>query len=1037
MKKINFVKYNKTRREAFQIRTSLVEENGLPYVEKTVLTAEGIPHIRSFEEKYKNLTEQNQGLHVADVTVSSDGTTARFAFLKGETYAEILGRQIVNGKVPEASLEDGISMILKVHDDYMTPFHITPEFEEVFGVLPDTAEQIRRDWAFKYSNIDCLFENIMMTEDGPYCLDYEWVFSFPVPVNFIKFRVLYYFYEQYKSILSYESMEVFMEEQGVDQELIGIYEEMERHFQEYVHGENQQIYLLNYMHETFALPDSMFEVSQIIDDTKDQIAQMKAELKEKDLTITKQQEEKRLTDNHVANQDMIIASLRKDCETMQGIIEQLRKHESFSYKVLRRLKRIFNEKFPQGTKKRKVLFYIKETILHPVKSISLYTTDEGRNLMEGDMKIGAAYRIHGKLRFVKEGHPMVSIVIPVYNQIHYTYACLLSILDHTKNVDYEIIIADDVSTDATAELSKFTENVVICRNETNQGFLRNCNQAAKSARGKYIMFLNNDTQVTDGWLDSLVNLIESDPSIGMVGSKLVYPDGRLQEAGGILWSDGSGWNYGRLDDPEKPEYNYVKDVDYISGAAILLSTDLWKRIGGFDERFAPAYCEDSDLAFEVRKAGYRVVYQPLSKVIHFEGISNGTDVNGFGLKRYQVENSKKLKEKWAAEFSCQSENNGNPDPFRARERSQGKDIILVVDHYVPTYDRDAGSKTTFQYLKMFIDKGYVVKFLGDNFLHEEPYSTALQQMGIEILYGREYQAGIWDWLKTHGDDIKAAYLNRPHIAQKYIDFLRENTSMKLIYYGHDLHFLREGREYELTGDPKKREASEYWRSMELRLMKKAAVSYYPSYVEREAIHEIEPSVPVKAIVAYVFDRFLNQIPNDFEKREGLLFVGGFAHPPNADAVLWFAREIFPLIREQIPVNFYIVGSKVTDEIKALEQPDNGIIVKGFVTEEELASLYASCRIVVVPLRYGAGVKGKVIEALYYGAPVVTTSIGAEGIPEADQVMVVRDEPETFAEEVIALYNDSDSLRQMSQNTQNYIRTYHSIDAAWSVVGEDF
>lgn len=1037
MKKINFVKYNKTRREAFQIRTSLVEEDGLPYVEKTALTAEGVAHIRSFEEKYRNLKEQNQRLNVADVTVTPDGTTARFEFLKGETYAELLGREILNGKVPEASLEDGISMILKVHDDYMTPFHVTPEFEEVFGELPDNGEPIKRDWAFKHSNIDCLFENIMMTENGPYCLDYEWVFSFPVPVNFIKFRVLYYFYEQYKSILDYDSMESFMQEQGVDRELIGIYEEMERHFQEYVHGENQQIYLLNYMHETFNLPESMFELSRIIDDTKDRIAQMEAELKEKDLTITKQQEEKRLTDNHVANQDMIIASLRKDCETMQGIIEQLRRHESFFYKVWRRLGRIFNEKFPKGTKKRKILFYMKETILHPIRSIALYTTKEGRNLMEGDMKIGEDYRIHGKLRFVKEGHPMVSIVIPVYNQIHYTYACLLSILEHTKNVDYEVIIADDVSTDATAELSKFTENVVICRNETNQGFLRNCNQAAKSARGKYIMFLNNDTQVTDGWLDSLVNLIESDPSIGMVGSKLVYPDGRLQEAGGILWSDGSGWNYGRLDDPEKPEYNYVKDVDYISGAAILLSNDLWKRIGGFDERFAPAYCEDSDLAFEVRKAGYRVVYQPLSKVIHFEGISNGTDVNGSGLKRYQVENSKKLKEKWAAQFSLQSENNGNPDPFRARERSQGKDIILVVDHYVPTYDRDAGSKTTYQYLKMFIDKGYVVKFLGDNFLHEEPYSTALQQMGIEILYGREYQAGIWDWLKTHGDDIKAAYLNRPHIAQKYIDFLRDNTSMKLIYYGHDLHFLREGREYELTGDPKKREASEYWRSMELRLMKKAAVSYYPSYVEREAIHEIEPSVPVKAIVAYVFDKFLNHIPSDFEKREGLLFVGGFAHPPNADAVLWFAREIFPLIREQIPVNFYIVGSRVTDEIKALEQPDNGIIVKGFVTEEELASLYATCRIVVVPLRYGAGVKGKVIEALYYGAPVVTTSIGAEGIPEAEEVMVVRDEPETFAGEVIARYNDPDSLRQMSQNSQNYIRTYHSIDAAWSVVGEDF
>jgi GT2 family glycosyltransferase len=1037
MKNIKFIKYNRTRREAFQIRTSLVEEEGCSFVEKTALTEESVEHIQSLLKNYHLLMEQNQKVKAVPVSISPDGHTARFDFLKGETFSEILGKEIQYGKVSESHMEEAISIIFDVKDACMLPFSMTPEFEKVFGKISNAPEIVKKDWAFQTANIDCLFENIMMTKDGPYCLDYEWVFPFPIPVTFIKFRVLYYFYEQYKSLLSYASMELFMERFGVESERIGTYQEMERHFQDYVHGENQRIYLVNYMHEIHALPEDMYGLSKEIDEAKEHMLKLDQEMREKNITITRQQEEKRLTDNHVTNQEMVIDTLRRDCKNMQEMIAWLQGHEAFTYRVKRKLGRIYNEKFPKGTRKRKLLFYAGQTFTHPIKSLRLYGTEEGRNRIEGDLKIGELYRTLGKLRFVKEGHPMVSIIIPVYNQIHYTYTCLASILEHTKDVDYEVIIADDVSTDATSELSKFTDNVVICRNKTNQGFLKNCNQAAKSARGKYVMFLNNDTQVTDGWLSSLVNLIEADSSIGMVGSKLVYPDGRLQEAGGILWSDGSGWNYGRLDNPDKPEYNYVKDVDYISGAAILLSNELWKQIGGFDERYAPAYCEDSDLAFEVRKAGYRVVYQPLSKVIHYEGISNGTDVNGTGLKRYQVENSKKLKEKWAAQFQGQSENNGNPDPFRARERSQGKDIILVVDHYVPTYDRDAGSKTTFQYLQMFIEKGYVVKFLGDNFLHEEPYSTVLQQMGIEILYGKEYRVRIWDWLKEHGEDIKAAYLNRPHIATKYIDFISENTNIKMIYYGHDLHFLREGREYELTGDPKKRESSEYWKSIELRLMKKAAVSYYPSYVERDAIHEIEPSIPVKAIVAYVFDKFLNQIPDDFEKREGLLFVGGFAHPPNADAVLWFAKEIFPLIRERLKVNFYVVGSKVTDEIKALEQPDNGILVKGFVSEEELSRLYAQCKIVVVPLRYGAGVKGKVIEALYNGAPVVTTSIGAEGIPEAETVMAIKDEPGTFAREVIALYENTKRCRQMSLETQNYIRRYHSIDAAWKVIGEDF
>lgn len=1032
MKKIKFSKYNRTRRERFQIRTCIVEEDEKQYVEKTALNEEAVFHVRQMKENYDRLTKQG-GIPCVTAHLSQDGRTVRFPFLLGETMAKRLGRGIVAGKPPYEEIGEAMEQVLGTGKEAKKPFLRTEELTAVFG----SCEGVGADEAFLASNVDCLFENVVLTAKGPCCLDYEWVFSFPVPLSFIRYRMLYYFYEQYRSILAELTLAEFLVNFGIRPEFIPVYGEMERCFQEYVHGENQQIYLSNYMHDVHVIPEDMEEVKRAVEKQREWVRQLHLEIEEKDLTIRKQIELKRLTDNHVTNLEMLVEKLRSDIGVLAQTVAVLNRHEAVVFKVKRKLGEKYNEAFPKGTRKRKLLGYGKNVFCHPLKSYRLFTTSEGRNLIEGDFKIGEGYLAQGKLKFREEREPLVSIVIPVYNQIDYTYLCLASILTHTTDVSYEIIIGDDVSADATMELSKFTENVVIHRNESNQGFLLNCNQAALAARGKYLMFLNNDTQVTDGWLKSLVDLMESDISIGMTGSKLVYPDGRLQEAGGIIWSDGSGWNYGRLDDPDKPEYNYVKDVDYMSGAAILLPRALWKEIGGFDERFAPAYCEDSDLAFQVRKAGYRVVYQPLSKVVHFEGISNGTDVNGSGLKRYQEENSLKLKEKWEKELKNQCVNDGNPNPFRARERSQGKEILLVVDHYVPTYDRDAGSKTTFQYLKMFLEKGYVIKFLGDNFLHEEPYSTVLQQMGIEILYGRDYQAKIWDWLKENGNDIKAAYLNRPHIAEKYVDFLQEHTSMKIIYYGHDLHFLREMREYQLTGDESKRDASDYWKAMELRIMKKAAVTYYPSCVERDAIHMIDPAIRVKAIIAYVFERFLTTIPDDFEGREGLLFVGGFAHPPNADAVLWFAREIFPMVRETLSIPFYIVGSKVTEEIKALEQPDNGIVVKGYVSEEELSALYHSCRMVVVPLRYGAGVKGKVIEALYYGVPVVTTGIGAEGIDGGEMVMVIQDEPEAFANEVLGLYRDLERLKVMSRETQAYVKRHYSVDAAWSVVEEDF
>jgi GT2 family glycosyltransferase len=241
--------------------------------------------------------------------------------------------------------------------------------------------------------------------------------------------------------------------------------------------------------------------------------------------------------------------------------------------------------------------------------------------------------------------PLISVIIPAHNQWPLTRGCLYSILRHGAAVSFEVIVADDCSTDETRTMEQVVRNVRVVRNETNLHFLRSCNRAATFARGKYLLLLNNDTCVQAGWLDALVAVAEADQTIGIVGARLLFPDGRLQEAGGIVWRDGPPWIYGRWDDPTKPRYNRLRDADYVSGACLLVRRDLWEEIGGFDERYVPAYYEDTDLAFEARSRGYRVVYQPEAVVVHFEGASCGRDLTR-GTKRYQVENQWKFREKW-------------------------------------------------------------------------------------------------------------------------------------------------------------------------------------------------------------------------------------------------------------------------------------------------------------------------------------------------------------------------------------------------------
>lgn len=639
-----------------------------------------------------------------------------------------------------------------------------------------------------------------------------------------------------------------------------------------------------------------------------------------------------------------------------------------------------------------------------------------------------------ELTFHRPDIPRVSIVIPAYNEYRMTVFCLQSLLNTTTGVDYEVIFADDASTDLTSTIGERIKGIEIVRADENQGFVNNCRNGASHARGEYLLFLNNDTAFTDGWLSNLVAVLDADPKVGIVGPMLLFGNGRLQEAGGIIWNDASGWNYGRMDDPGRPEYNYLKETDYVSGACLLIRQALWEELGGFDQRYVPAYYEDTDLCFSVRAAGYKVLYQPASKIYHFEGISNGTDLSS-GVKKYQVENRGKFLAKWAT--TLQLENFPNAQRvFLARDKSRDRRTVLVIDHYVPSYDKDAGSRSTWQYLHLMVEMGYNVKFIGANFFPHQPYTRELQSLGVEVLVGEKMARNFSTWLNENAVYIDAVYLHRPHIAEQFSRVLKEmNPKPKLIYFGHDLHFLRVKREYELTGDHKFRVLADDWKHRELAVFKDFDKIYYASQVEVDLLGEIAPNVDVSAIPLYVLEASEAK-PYCWQDRDDILFVGGFNHSPNVDAICWFVQDILPLVVAVCPdIKLNVVGSNAPDAVKALASQH--VVIHGYLSDEELAAQYERARMVVVPLRYGAGVKGKILEALQHGAPLVTTDVGAEGLPEPSVVFNIKETAGDFAQELIAIERGCSERLLKLEHYAEYLDRYFSKSRASEILCRDF
>ncbi|WP_050981878.1 glycosyltransferase [Rhodanobacter thiooxydans] len=616
--------------------------------------------------------------------------------------------------------------------------------------------------------------------------------------------------------------------------------------------------------------------------------------------------------------------------------------------------------------------------------------------------------------------PQVSVVIPVHGELAHTLACLRSLARHGAQVPFEVIVVDDASPDASAATLAQVVGLRLQRNAANLGFIGSCNAGAGAARGEFLLFLNNDTQVTSGWLDALLRCFAERADCGIAGSRLVYPDGRLQEAGGLVFADGSCWTTGRFEPRDMPLFRCRREADYVSGASLLIRRDVFVRAGGFDARYAPAYYEDADLAFAVRRLGLRVYYEPASTVIHCEGISAGTDLSR-GMKRHQRPNQAKFVDKWTAELAAQPPA-GTPLECAIHWRRRGH--VLVVDAMTPEPSRDSGSLRLCAILRLLDEQGWSTAFLPDDGRASPAEIDALGALGCEVLC-KPWVADLPRWLREHGSELHAVILCRHTVAGQYAGLVRRYAPQaKLIFDTVDLHFLRERRAAELGGSAIMARQAEAARRSELALIEQADVSLVVSPHEQSLLARLLPQARVE-LLSNIHEVHGCRRPH--AGRRDLVFIGGYGHPPNSDAIRWIAGEILPKLRETLPdIRVHVLGDMPDAARHELATP--GLEFHARVAE--LAPWLDRCLATLAPLRFGAGVKGKINMSMSHGVPVIATPVAIEGMQLTDGLdVLVAENTDTFATAVARLQADKALWCALSVNGMDNVRQHFSTGTA--------
>jgi GT2 family glycosyltransferase len=624
------------------------------------------------------------------------------------------------------------------------------------------------------------------------------------------------------------------------------------------------------------------------------------------------------------------------------------------------------------------------------------------------------FNSNAQITFPKVENPTLSIILVLFNRAELTLNCLQSILQSNYK-SFEVVLINNNSTDKTQQLLEQVQGAKIIQNSTNLHFLQACNQAAEIAEGELILFLNNDTQILGNSLTAAINTIQSSQEIGAVGGKIILPDGTLQEAGSIIWRDGSCQCYGRGDAPNAPQYMFKRFVDYCCGAFFLTRRNLFVELGGFDTAYKPAYYEETDYCVRLQKIGKKIVYDPDVNILHYEFASSSRQAAFEQMAKNQAIFREKHQDWLQFQYQPDSKN-----ILQARTARTSQKRLLLIDDQIPHPASGSGYTRTHTILLNLVEMGYFITLYPGDPAYQEDWLNIYIDIPKEVEVMKGYGIPqLEEFLKARSGYYDIIWVSRPHNLEQLNQIQSQGNFLekaKIIYDSESLYCLRESLKRELQGEKFSEEEIKHSLKQELKLAKTADSIISVSESEQQKF--IEYGYKNVSILGHSLN--LNPTPNAFENRQNILFLGAVYEldSPNADSIRWLTQKIFPQIQAQLSaeVDLQIAGINTVSELQQQVKKLNNTAIGMLGKVADLTELYNQSRLFVAPTRFAAGIPHKVHEAAAYGLPIVTTSLIASQLGwKHEQELLVADDTATFSEQCIRLYNDAELWNTIRYN----------------------